>query len=170
MNRKTAIAIGASLLVATAAAAYASERMGDGHPGKRFWKEADTNGDGIISSEEMVAVISVRFKEADANADGTVTRAELLTAVEKRAEGGRMARHAGMLADGLVMRLDVDDNGTVTLTEVENRARKHFALADFNDDGKVERTELKRLAPRHGGFAKARWFHSGGKPDAGDAE
>jgi Ca2+-binding EF-hand superfamily protein len=170
MNRKTAIALGASLLVATAAAAYASERLGDGNPGKRFWKEADSNGDGTISSEEMVAAISVRFKQADANADGIVTRVELLEAVEKRAEGRRMARHAGMFADGLVLRLDIDDDGKVTLNEVENRARKHFALADFNDDGKVERAELKRLAPRHAGFGNARWGHDGRMPGAGDAE
>jgi Ca2+-binding EF-hand superfamily protein len=168
MNRKTAIVLGASLLVATAAAAYASERMGDGHPGKRFWKEADSNGDGTISSEEMVAAVSVRFKEADADGNGMVTRAELLEAVEKRAEGRRMARHAGMFADRLVLRLDIDDDGKVTLTEVENRARKHFALADFNDDGKIERAELKRIAPRHGGFSHARWGREGGMPDTGD--
>jgi len=174
MSTKLAILTAATVLAGTAATTLASDRSGGFHgdgPGKRFWKEADSNSDGTITTEEMVAAVSARFKEADGNADAAITRAELLVAVENRANDGRTKRHAGMFADGLVLRLDINEDGKVTLTEVENRARKHFALADFNDDGKVEREEIARMMPHRGGFRhKARWGMGSDMPDSPEAE
>lgn len=154
------IAIGAALVVAAAGVAVAASgphRFGAGeHSGMKMFEQADANADGAITAGEMTTALSTRFKEADANGDAAVTKAEVLAAFEKHAQG-RMARHSGRFADQMLARTDINDDGKVELSELENRAKKHFALMDFNDDGKVEKTEIGR--GRHAGMGR---HHGGG--------
>jgi len=144
----------AALALLSAGSLAAGAAMADDRPGGRFaemggkmFSEADANSDGAVTAEEMAERLKLRFSEADADGDGFATRAEILGAIEKRAEGGRMARRAGAISDRMVERLDLDGDGKVALSEMENRARKHFALADWNDDGRVELAELRRMGP-----------------------
>ena len=44
----------------------------------------------------------------------------------------------------MIERLDVDGDGKVTLTEIEQHRAKQFSLMDRNNDGKLEGRELRR--------------------------
>lgn len=157
-----------ALLVPLAAPAFAD--MGGGkrgfhRMGERMFDKADTNSDGAITLDEVNARMRERLQQADSDGDSTVTKAEIIAAIEQHAEHRRAKRMSGTIADQLVYRLDVDDNGSVSLAEVENRAGKLFALMDFNDDGRIEKAEIRRSMPhrmgrRHGAFHRiGKWWH-----------
>ncbi len=118
--------------------------------GQEMFKKADANSDGAISSDEMLQALNARFTEADADSNAEVSKAEFIAAVEKNVPYPRMKKHSGFVADRMVGQLDLDANGGVAKAEIENRAKKFFALADWNDDGKVEVAELQKLRPGHG--------------------
>jgi len=50
---------------------------GHGGPGAAMLDSADTDGDGLLSKAEFVAVHEKRFAEMDANNDGKVSRDEM---------------------------------------------------------------------------------------------
>lgn len=164
MKRKSlGILAAAAVVVAIGGVAIAADGRGGRmqEMGNRMFQEADANSDGAVSAEEFAARLQARFKEADADGDGFASRAEIIAAIEKIAEGRRMKGRAGAISDRMVERLDLDGDGRIASAEIENRARKHFALADWNDDGKVEVAELQRMRPggdrgghfgRHGGW------------------
>ncbi len=167
------IALGSVLVVGIAGVAVAANgpRFGGEHPGTKMFAQADTNSDSAISMEEMTAALTARFKEADADGDSMVTKAEVIAAVEKRSEG-RAARFSGRISDQIVIRTDINDDGKIALSEIENRSKKLFALMDFNDDGKVEKAEIGRSMPqgrgRHHGGGWGR--HGMGQDDSNKAE
>jgi len=158
MKTSTKIVIGGVALVAVAGAAIASEgirRHGDRERmGQKMFQAADTNADQAVSQEELLAALGGRFATADADKDGKLSKAEIVAAIEAAPEIGKGRHFSGRFADRMVFRLDLDGDGFVALTEIENRSRKMFALADWNDDGKVEIVEIRRMHPgmgRHGG-------------------
>lgn len=156
MNTKLAYLLTAATLIA--GTATASAQMADaGYHGKgfrnmgaRMFDRVDTNGDGAVTAEEMSASIEARFADADNDGDARVTKAEIIDAIERNAERSRMKRHSGTIADRLVYRFDINDDGVVSRAEIDNRAAKGFALMDFNDDGQIEKAEIRRTMPnRH---------------------
>jgi Ca2+-binding EF-hand superfamily protein len=158
MKTRTKWLIAAAVIAATAGTAAAAEgarRHFDGERqrvGQMMFDRIDADRDGAITSEELLAALAKRFTDADANADSALTKAEAVAAIEAQTEFERARRHAGRIADRLFERLDLDGNGQLALSEIENRTKKVFALADFNDDGKVEVAELRRMGPgRHHG-------------------
>lgn len=168
-----------ALAIPLAAPAFADMGSRDGAKGRfhrmgeRAFERADTNSDGAITLEEVNARMRERLSQADSDGDSAVTKAEIITAIEQQADHRRAKRYSGTIADQLVYRLDLDDNGSVTLEEVENRAGKLFALMDFNDDGKVEKAEIRRSMPhrmrRHGAFHRInRWWHRDRDGDSSD--
>ena len=59
-----------------------------------IFTKLDSNSDGTISKDEMIAVFgstdgATKFSEADTNGDGKVTAAELKAAMEKAGPGGQ---------------------------------------------------------------------------------
>ena len=130
---------------------HSGERMRD--MGRKMFEQADTDKDGAVSAAEFGARLEENHLAADRNGDGAVDRAEFVAAIEARVENDRVKRRAGRIADRMLVRFDLDEDGKVTRAEFENRAKKHFALADWNDDGKVEPAELRRVA-RHGGMGR----------------
>jgi Ca2+-binding EF-hand superfamily protein len=163
MQTKTKWIIAGTLLALTAGGAYAADSMrrdfGEQRQrvAKMVFDRIDTDHDGAISADEMTAAITKRFSDADANGDGLVTKAEAVAAIEAQTEFERARKHAGRIADGLFYRVDLDDNGQVALAEIENRAKKAFALVDWNDDGKVDVAEIARMRPQHAGFHRMGW-------------
>ena len=57
-----------------------------GAAGGIFFKEMDTNGDGVISKQEFDAFHNAHFKEMDTNKDGKITREEMDAEHKKMAE------------------------------------------------------------------------------------
>src|SRR5690606_34272096 len=128
-------------------------------PGMMF-NRLDENGDGAIAPEEFGSDRIDMLKAADADGDGTLTQEELVTYVMNR-EFQRQARRAER-------RLDIDGDGKVTIAEIEDYQKKHFALLDRDSDGKLSQDELRRsflgrMAGMHDGdrprFAMRRDWH-----------
>ena len=151
MKNSTKIILAGLAVAVTAGGAFAAEgwrKHGNGGPqrhAKEMFNKVDADSDGAITLDEMMQALTTRFDAADADANSTVTKAEIVTAMASAKDFPRAGRHSGRIADRIVFRLDLDDNGDVSRAEVENRAKKFFALADRNDDGKVEIAELRRL-------------------------
>jgi len=53
-----------------------------GHHGEHF-KEADKDGDGMISKAEFMDKAEERFAKMDANGDGSISKEEMMAAKEK---------------------------------------------------------------------------------------
>ncbi|MCR5858937.1 EF-hand domain-containing protein [Mesorhizobium sp. J428] len=94
--------------------------------------DADKSGD--ISFEEFVTVVKDRLEKADSDGDGKLTVEEISTTFQ-----GPQAKDQ---AATLVKHFDADKDGTVTLTEVEERRKQRFAKLDTNSDGKLVREEM----------------------------
>jgi hypothetical protein len=108
---------------------------------------ADADKNGEITFEEFSKAAGDRFTLADVNKDGKVTVEEMAAAIEKmRAE--RMAQR-------MINRFDADNDGSVTLAEIQNSQKEIYAVMDRNDDGKLVDDEMPRKGKRHMG----RHFH-----------
>ncbi len=79
--------------------------------GKEFMKQADTDGDGKVSEEEIKAVKEAKFKEADTNGDGTLSQAELETMKDTRKQAQKDKRFA---------MLDSNGDGQISKEELSN--------------------------------------------------
>ena len=100
-------------------------------------KQADANGDGKVTFDELKAVrpklTEQRFQKLDRNGDGVLTKADL------------PPRPAQVIAR-LLKNADKDGNGKVTLEEAQAVAPKmtaeRFAKLDRDKDGFLTRTDL----------------------------
>ena len=195
MNKtNTIVAAGAALLV-LGTMAYAAGGPGPMGPrgsmgghGAQMFAAADVNADGAVSLQEMTTLLTAKFRDADTNGDSQVTKAEIVAAVENNKDRPRAARRAGGMADRIVWQMDLDEDGKLAFSEIENRAKKRFALMDRNDDGKIEKAEIARSMPgakgerggRHGfrhwmgnremGGRGMGWWSDGAEPESKAAE
>jgi EF hand len=159
MKKTTGMALAfLALSAAVTGAANADKRHGGGDAGMmgggagmQPMELADADKNGEITFDEFKKAAGDRFVLADVNKDGKVTVEEMAAAIEKmRTE--RMAKR-------MIERFDADNDGSVTLAEIENGQKKIYALMDRNDDGKIVAGEM----PRHGGK-----HHKGGMMDGPD--
>ncbi|MCB1463610.1 MAG: hypothetical protein KDJ90_14570 [Nitratireductor sp.] len=170
MKTTTKVILAGLAVTIVAGSAYAAQnwhRYGPGGAqrfGKAMFEKMDVDKDGAVSSDELMQALGTRFDEADKDANATVTKAEIIAAVEANAPFERAKRHSGRIADRLVYQLDLDSNGDIARGEVENQAKKVFALFDRNDDGRVELAEIRHMAgmfrghdKRHGGWGRTGW-------------
>ncbi|HEX4333073.1 MAG TPA: EF-hand domain-containing protein [Usitatibacter sp.] len=109
-------------------------------PMGRF-KQADTNGDGMISRDEAKALpmIAKHFDEIDANHDGQIT-ADELRAYQHAAREARKEKGAERFK-----KLDTDGDGRISRAEAQAAPRlaAHFDELDTNKDGFLSADELK---------------------------
>lgn len=142
---------------------------GKGHHGKggeeraeRMLKRLDTDKDGKISQDEMLARAAETFQRLDADKSGDVTKAEVdakreafrdarkafhavkATEGEARDAARQTLREARMDRMGVRMfeRADADKNGTVTKAEMETAAAAMFKQRDRNGDGFITVDEI----------------------------
>lgn len=142
---KTPVALafcGAALVAAFTGPALA-ERGPDGE-GRgaillEMFNSADSDGNGLLSPEELAAHRLAMFTAVDANGDGALDAAEM-TAYQTAQMADRMAdRAARMIADR-------DDNGDGSLTPDEmgeGPVERMFARIDSDDDGAISKAEAE---------------------------
>ena len=168
MNKRNKIIAGGLILaVAAGGLAFASQeyrehrKMHKMFSPKAMLEQLDKNGDRSISLDELNAGVGARFGMADLNADGNVTKSEIITAIEGLEGLGRLKKRSGRIADRVVNGADINQDGMVERTELENRLAKFHSLADWNDDGQVEIAEIRRIRGGMGkGWRKNRWHDS----------
>ena len=152
-------------------------------PGGMFM-HADTNKDGIITRDELLAGVDARFAKFDANKDGKIT-------AEERPGRGRMGgRHmrgddAPHPPQGAPMAhrgppADTNNDGVITRDEQRAQALKIFGSVDRTGDGKIDKAERENfheaaMAMRGPGGPGERGRHHGrhgrhGPPPAGAPE
>ena len=186
MKRSTKYAIAGGIgLAAVAGLAYAANevnehrKMGRMFAPHEMFKQMDKDQDKALTLGEVNAAIGERFAMADSDGDGSVAKSDVVSAVEANAPHKKMKRFSGHFADRLFVGSDLNEDGTLTKQELENRIAKMYALVDWNDDGKVEMAELRRMRmafgpPHHRGGPKGPkghkrgWF--GGEPEGKPAE
>jgi Ca2+-binding EF-hand superfamily protein len=137
-----AILTAAGLASAAFLAAAAPEAQGGRGAMADRIKQADTNGDGMISREEAKALprIAAHFDEIDANHDGQISADELRAFREK--QGGDATKHRG----AMFKKLDTDGDGRISRAEAQAgapRLAEHFDEIDTNKDGFISMDEMK---------------------------
>ncbi|WP_417451727.1 EF-hand domain-containing protein [Kordiimonas sp.] len=157
-----------------------------GERGERF-KEADTNNNGVITHDEMMAAVKVKFDQFDKDGDGYLALAELPKemplpeGMEKRMQKHKdrmteRAEKSGRKFDddrfeerfkptrmAFIVKHDRDNDERVSLEEFASRAVHMFKRADGNGDGEVSKAEMENAAKQHKRYGK-----KGGGHDRGD--
>ncbi|WP_262690478.1 EF-hand domain-containing protein [Kordiimonas aestuarii] len=172
--------------VTLATTILAGAAFATGDRSERF-KEADTNSNGVVTHDEMLSAVKVKFDQFDKDGDGYLTLSELPKempvpeGMEKRMEKHleRMAKRAEKAGRDFdedqfegrykptrmrfIVKLDRDNDERVSLEEFSSRAVHMFKRADENGDGEVTRTEMED-AGKHRHFGKkGGWHDRGGK-------
>ena len=125
-------------------------------PGKgNWWADADTNGDGKISTAEATAEagLSTRFGIIDTNKDGFVTTEEYRAFYTGTASQGEQhaAAHSAVVTRDVWVRLDADTDGKISPKEAaaDTNISGSFALMDSNHDGFVTQEEYVTYEKAH---------------------
>lgn len=164
MNRKIIAALlGASLLAG--GGAYAAQQSQSGPARHGPMMKADTNNDGIITRQEVLAEVQTRFAKQDTNKDGQLSVEERRAARPAHGGGARHGlggpdggqRHARMLE-----RFDADKDGKLSDSERQaarearqamrgtgggfGRGARHGMQMDTNGDKLVSLDESRAAA------------------------
>lgn len=113
--------------------AEVAQAQGDlARPPMRMFAQADTNGDGQITRDEMLASAKERFDKADTNHDGVVEGTEL---------NAMPSRGPGRGGAGRMQRLDANGDGRISADEHNQAVLARFTAMDSNNDGVVTQAE-----------------------------
>ncbi len=118
-----------------------AERMVD-----RMFERADTNDDGVISAEEIVAVQAERFKRIDRDGNGEVTLQEIADMQDAARQARRdMRASRGISRVGGFVEADADNNGSISAAEFAAIPHPRLERLDANDDGDISREEVEAM-------------------------
>lgn len=92
---------------------------------------ADTNGDGVVTTEEIQSRHAEQFQAADADNDGALDVDEMQNAMLR------------WRAQRRVQALDTDGDGKVSAEEYQAPMRWHLSRLDRDDDGEIGREEMR---------------------------
>lgn len=140
-NRKRPVRLMLGAIALTAflpAAAMAGSWVDD------YFKQADTNGDGALSKEEMSAARMKRFENADTDKDGFISASELTEYHIAQMRANQDKNYARFLE-----RFDANKDGKVSMDEIKKFDPPFFAKADTNGDGKLTKDEMKAAMGKH---------------------
>lgn len=105
-------------------------------------KELDADKDGTITRAEIDAHESKVFTDADTNADGFVSGEEMMAYREAKREEMRLKRMAERQKK-MIAELDTNKDGLVSREEFMARPNPMFDRIDTNQDGRVDETEMQ---------------------------
>lgn len=126
-----------TLVVFTALASTAAEaRDSTALAALQQLSAADTNHDGNITKDELIAFRAANFKRLDRDGDGYLTKSDIPAFLAKR--GGALD------FESLLAQFDANHDGKVSRDEFVNGPTPFFNAADTNHDGVV--TEAERQA------------------------
>lgn len=131
-----------------------------GDRAKGLIERLDRNGNGAIDKDELPEGWGERLGPADTNGDGMISLEELegLMGGGNRPGGGQggggegerpRRRDGGGGAQGLIERLDRNGNGVIDLDELDEGMLERLKPLDANEDGVIDESELNRR--RRGG-------------------
>jgi len=116
------------------------------------FEQADVNGDGQLTKNEMTQYAQFQFTRADTNQDGFLDRAELAANIVKQMQN-RMKKHQ----DRMLSKLDANDDGKLSFAELHGamaeRGNKMFERMDRDGNGTLSQDELSHK-DRHGKFRR----------------
>jgi Ca2+-binding EF-hand superfamily protein len=152
MKIHTAVAF--LLVLGVVSLAAAAKPAGYGTGKDRFMAFFDSNGDNLVTMDELKAASKTRFDKMDADASGAVTHEEFVAYVSERRQQRREQRFAFMDSNG---------DGQVSKDEYiaykSQRAAQRFERMDANQDnmmsaqeyGEHKRGHHHRKHRHHGG-------------------
>jgi len=121
----------------------------------KIMKELDTNGDGVLSTDE-ISKSGEHAKDilgADADGDGNVTLDELLADISKHQPGmgGMQPPSAEDMASRIMEELDTDGDGVLSTDEISKSTEhsKDILGGDADGDGNVTMDELVADISKH---------------------
>lgn len=132
LNRFT----GALLLAALASMPPAFAGMGPPDPADMF-AQADTNHDGVVSRQELLAARAARFDKLDRNHDGVLTDADMPRFVQHNEAMMQKFHMMQQMADA-------NGNGQVDRDEFVAAGERMFAMLDSNHDGVIDQAEMQQ--------------------------
>jgi Ca2+-binding EF-hand superfamily protein len=126
-------------LVISAVCTLGAASMAAAHDGGHgMFQKFDTNGDGVVTAQEVEAAANARFAAEDTNKDGKLSAQE------------RQAAHEQHAAQKFEER-DANDNGVLERSEVARMPQDFFDRLDTNKDGSLSPTELQAMKGMHHG-------------------
>ncbi|MBO0345287.1 calcium-binding protein [Roseibium sp. CAU 1637] len=133
---------------------------------KKLFSDFDTNSDGVITQEEIDAVVATRFSETDRDGNAEIGLEEFKTALAERTKPMQVRAF---------QRFDVDGDGTVTQAETDAAADKLFSRLDRDGDGVLEKRGFGKRGPMKPGMKpdmKSGDIDDDGpsRPESGDAD
>ena len=114
---------------------------------KAFWKNADTNKDGVVDLKEYLAVQKKEFARMDANGDGKLTPQEFAAPRRQAPQTKKPAEQAGRGQGIKKIFANADANGDGKLSREEAPAQigNRFDMIDSDGDGFITLQEIQQI-------------------------
>lgn len=160
VNILVALGLGGAVAAGAAFAQGQQDRGGmmGGHMMQHF-EQADADGDGKVTLDEMKAHRAERFAAMDGNGDGVLSQEEIVAGMKAQAEE-RMARRAARMIE----MFDADGDGMVASDEMGrvDRAEMMFNHMDRDGDGAISAEERQSgMGMGHGRKGDRHRMHDG---------
>ena len=131
---KTKLIFSTILLSAMTMAAHAGNGPGRHH-------NPDLNGDGVVTTAEMLEHRQTMFTKMDLNGDGFVTEAE--TAELKAQMDAKRQKMHEEKAKARFTKSDSNSDGRISAEEFNSEAERKIKLLDTDGNGEVSRSEMR---------------------------
>ena len=144
MNKHLKLTVLALALTGTALAGAANafpfgKRGGGEDMAPLSFEELDTNGDGVVTAEEMEAHGAGLFAEMDTDGNGVISAEEILASMQERAQN-RLSKGVERMVD----KLDEDGDGALSADEMPQRgSSRMFEHLDDDGDGAISAEEFE---------------------------
>ncbi|MCP5036337.1 MAG: hypothetical protein GY945_01920 [Rhodobacteraceae bacterium] len=172
-NTLVGLMLASAAVLATVDVAAARGQGGQGGPGgpgafrAMEFVEIDSDGNGVVTLEELQALGDARFAAADSDGSGALDKSEVIqmmtegmekraAAAEAKGQDGQNRQGRGQqgapdearlawMADGMILRLDTDGDGLVTAAEMQiptEKLERMIDRFDTDDDNAVSEAEF----------------------------
>jgi len=165
---KWVVAIVACAVMITAATAWAQQEQQKKAAGRgtakeamarrveSFWKNADTNKDGVLDLKEYLAIQQKEFTRMDANGDGKLTREEMAAPRKESPRARTKAQEQAGQGEGikrLFANADANGDGKISREEAPEQISNRFDRIDSNGDGFITVQEIQEVMRKRQGAA-----------------